>query len=200
MSFDELQNAWQSQEPGKRVTLNLDLVLKEVARNQSHFAWSIFWRDVREVSVAWLMTGVFVYTGLRDQCWAWYVCAFTVFAVGLFLLVDRLAQKWKQSAPTDPLKACFERALAQVNHQIWLLENMLWWYLLPPGIGIATVFGYFLWDLRDTWPIGTMVLGGVAVFVGLIFWGVYRLNQYAVRKELLPRRQELEALLKALTE
>jgi len=36
------------------------------------------------------------------------------------------------------------------------------------------------------------------VFCVLLFWGVYLLNQRAVRKELNPRKEELEQLLNSL--
>ena len=36
------------------------------------------------------------------------------------------------------------------------------------------------------------------VVCGLVYWGVYWLNQFAVRKHLEPRRQELEMLLSSL--
>ncbi len=44
-----------------------------------------------------------------------------------------------------------------------------------------------------------MMVGVIsALFVALVYWGIYRLNQYAVRKSLEPRRQELETLLAGL--
>jgi len=36
------------------------------------------------------------------------------------------------------------------------------------------------------------------LFVAVVFWGVYRLNQYGVRKALIPRREELEAMRKSI--
>ena len=38
---------------------------------------------------------------------------------------------------------------------------------------------------------------GLLVFP-LLYWGLYRLNQFVVRKSLEPRRQELETLLTSL--
>ncbi len=101
-----------------------------------------------------------------------------------------------------------KRSIDQSNHQIWLLRNIFWWYLLPPGIGMAVVLSYVLYlVLQDgllsrahVWEV--LYLTGVAVLVALTFWGVYLLNQRAVRNELLPRKQELEELLEtyALTD
>ena len=43
-----------------------------------------------------------------------------------------------------------------------------------------------------------LVWAAFALFVVLVYWGIYGLNQYAVRKNLEPRRQELESLLAGL--
>jgi hypothetical protein len=43
-----------------------------------------------------------------------------------------------------------------------------------------------------------LAVAGVVVIGVIIFAGVYRLNQNAVRTELVPRRLELEALLMSL--
>jgi hypothetical protein len=43
-----------------------------------------------------------------------------------------------------------------------------------------------------------MIAGVVALFVTLLYWGIYWLNQFAVRKSLEPRRQELKTLLTSL--
>ena len=56
MNFEALQKTWQSQDASAKVTINADVLLKEVRRNQRHFWATIFWRDVREVGVAFLLT------------------------------------------------------------------------------------------------------------------------------------------------
>ena len=55
MNFDDMQKAWQSQDPGAKMTIDVDALLKEVRRNHQQFAATIFLRDVREVSVCALM-------------------------------------------------------------------------------------------------------------------------------------------------
>ncbi len=45
--------------PARKVTINADVLLNEVRRNQQNFRRMIFWRDVREVGVAALLVPVF---------------------------------------------------------------------------------------------------------------------------------------------
>src|SRR5271165_6454774 len=98
MNFEELQKAWQSQGPGTNVLINADGLLKEVRRNQQQFRMTIFWRDVREVGVAFLLTVFFLYQGMRHHDWTDAVLALACFGVGTFMVVDRLLQRSKQPA------------------------------------------------------------------------------------------------------
>jgi hypothetical protein len=126
------------------------------------------------------------------------VVAIMCLYVAGFFIIDRRLQKKKEPRHTDPLLACIESSLMQVNHQIWLLRNILWWYLLPPGIGIALFFFAVNWQLFKVLPAKLVLPGCLfsTLFVAFVFWGVYRLNQSGVRKELIPRKEELEAMLK----
>jgi thiosulfate reductase cytochrome b subunit len=88
--------------------------------------------------------------------------------------------------------------LIQVKHQIWLLRNVFWWYLLPFQVGIGALICSVSWQARLAGLTVIMGLAGFALVCGLLGWGVYRLNQSAVRTTLEPRRQELETLLSSL--
>ena len=52
MNPDDFKQAWQAQSSQTRLTIDAELLLKEVRRNQQHFTAMIFWRDVREVGIA----------------------------------------------------------------------------------------------------------------------------------------------------
>jgi hypothetical protein len=196
MNFDDFQKAWQAQDAAAKVTINADALLKEVQRNRRSFGATIFWRDAREVAACLGMTVLFLTWGIRQREWSLDFLALCCLEVGVFFLVDRVIQQRKRPMKNDSLQHCLEESLREVRHQIWLLKNIFWWYLLPILVGIGAVVGSKLWHQRDH-ALATLV-GWAAfyiVFYGLIYWGVYWLNQYAVGKHLEPRRQELEALL-----
>ena len=199
MNFEDLQKAWQSQDAGAKVTIHADVLLKEVQRNQQQFRATIFWRDVREVGSCALMTLFFLGWGIRWQWWSLYLLSFCCLGVGAFFLVDRWYQRKQQPATNDSIRACVEASLIQVNHQIWLLKNVFWWYLLPILIGLGAVSASTLWHKQQA-GLATMIgLGAFyVIFYGLVYWWVYWVNQRAVRKSLEPRRQELETLLSSL--
>jgi hypothetical protein len=197
VGFDELQRTWQSQASGLQLTIDADMLLKEVRRNQRDFEATVFWRDVREVGVAIPTGAFFISLGITLCEWEWFLLALSMLWLAGFLVVDHMRQKRKTPVLREPLTACMESSLAQVNHQVRLLKNVLWWYLLPPGISFAVVLCSFAWELRHVWWLSLMFLALVGLGA-VFFWFAYWLNQRCVRKELLPRRQELEALLDSL--
>jgi CubicO group peptidase (beta-lactamase class C family) len=197
MNFETMQKAWQSQDAAAKVTINADVLLKEVRRNQQCFRRTIFWRDVREVSVAAVLVPIFIAGGLKVS-WVLYLCALGCFVVGAYFVIDRRRQKKTTPDLHGSLKDCAATSLAEVSHQIWLLKNVLWWYLLPIFVPIMLFFGWVTWQLPV--PITTKILRLLphTSFVVLLYAGIYWLNQFAVKKNLEPRRQELEKLLAGL--
>ena len=137
MNFEELQKAWQSQGPAPRLALHADLVLREVEHNRKHFVRMIFWRDVREVVVAIAVAPIFFKIGLQCRQWVWFVPGLAALCVVSYLVGDRWVRRKLKPAATDPLGACIQASLMQVNHQIWLSKNVFWWALLPLGLSLG---------------------------------------------------------------
>jgi hypothetical protein len=194
MSLDDLQNTWQSQREA-RLRVEPELLLQELRRNQRNFKAVIFWRDFREVFVAAVMTVFFAWIGLRGDGWPWVFLGGTCLWVGGYFLVDRFRRRGRAAQYGDSLLGCVEASLADVEHQIWLLKNVFWWYLLPLAIGMVVVLVSMTITIQDMpaamrWAI-FLPMG---LFCALVFAGVYWINQVAVRKELEPRRQELLAV------
>jgi hypothetical protein len=171
------------------------LLLEEVQRNHRKLATTILWRDVREVGMAVLMVPLWFYLGVKLSLpWTWYLTVPALVWIAGFMLADRLRHKRQHPEPSEPLRQRVEGSLAQVEHQIWLLRNIFWWYLLPLALSMLAFLGQVAWGARS----GGWLAALVAAVVVIVFTGVYWLNQYAVRSALEPRRQELEALLTSL--
>jgi CubicO group peptidase (beta-lactamase class C family) len=199
MDPDSYQKAWHSQTSQTRVTVAADLLLKEVQRSQRNFRATIFHRDFREVALGILMLPLWFYLGHRLSLpWTWYLGIPALTWVILFFLVDRLRHKQKCIGPDETLLESVKESLSQVEHQIWLLRNIFWWYLLPCTIAILAFFVQNAWSKNTGfWPIALALLPFV-LFLLVLYGFLYYLNQRAVRRDLEPRREELLKLLATL--
>lgn len=200
MTFEEIQSQWKSQ-PALEIPTDSSQ-LQVVQEQQRKLQSTIFWRDFREVGVAFAMAAVMIPVGLRRMDWELLLMGACVTFVGVFMLVDRWRQRRRRPAHDGTLRACAEASLAEVEHQIWLLRNIFWWYLLPcliGGLGITLPVALRDWNtLPAARHIMTPIAVAVCLFFGAVCWGGYRLNQVAVRDSLEPRRRELLSILEQM--
>lgn len=193
MLLDELQQTWQSQ-PAPTLRIDADMLLSQVRRNQRSLKSTLFWRDFREVVIAVAMIPFFA-NAAREQGWHWLSFCLACAWMAGYILVDRWRRRKKKPASDHALARCVDESLDEVEHQIWLLKNIAWWYLLPGILAALFTFTYMFVTISGL-RFG-LLLGMGAFFA--VYAGVYWLNQYAVRTELEPRRQELLAIRESLT-
>src|SRR3954452_11689329 len=97
---DKYQQAWQAQSSQTHVTIDAELLLKEVQRNQRDFGATIFRRDFLEVGVGLLLLGYWFYKGLTTSLpWTWWLTVPAIIWVVGFFLVDR---RRHPQTPSDP--------------------------------------------------------------------------------------------------
>ena len=194
MNFEELQQNWQEQDSGKQISVDQDALHKLVQRERRSFDSTIFRRDSIEIAVGLALLPIWIWMGVRsDLPWTWYLIIPGILFVVGFLIRDRIRQRQNQSQPGDSVRKSTERALRQVEHQIRLLRNVFWWYLLPISLPMAIFFVHIAILDRSWWE-----LANKSIFVILLYWGIYELNQRVVRKDLAPRAEELRSFLDSL--
>lgn len=179
---------------GRRLVFDEDVILRQVVRGQSDLRGMLFWRDAREIGVAIILVGVFIgFYFAPGNLWSWLLVAASCAWVAGFMLVDRIRHRKRWPHREDTIKACAESTLAEITHQIWLLKNVFWWYLLPPLVAMEVVVAHIAILVREL----SAFFQCQPVLLGIMI-GVYYLNRWAVRAYLEPRRQEMEALLRNL--
>ena len=200
MNFDDLQKAWQAEGEHERLAVDPKL-LGEVQERHRCLVKTIFWRDVREIGVALILVPVWIMMGIyMPSPWTWYLCVPALLWIAGFMFFDRRRQRRREASAGPTVREQIESSLAQVNHQIWLLRNIFWWYLLPPGLALIIFFGHSAWEREQRGETALATTAGAAAATALVYWVIYLLNQYAVRKDLEPRQKELQALLTNLTD
>ena len=198
MSFDELQQKWQSQDHGTLINFDAGLLLNEVRDKQRALQAAVFRRDCVEIGVGLLLASFLGYRAIFRSEWEWAAGVLGCLFVVTFMIVDRWIQRQRRPACDSSLNSFIGHSLAQVNHQIWLLRNIFWWYLAPLGIGLLAFFASVSWKHPDFGLNQKIVLAVASLVCLLVSWGVYCLNQIAVKRSFIPRREELETLLASL--
>lgn len=201
MDPDNYQQAWQADKALLNVTIDAERLQQEVQSSQKAFQSMIFWRDFREISIAAVMVPGWIGMGIALSLpWTWYLTVLALLWVIGFMLMDRKRHPQTPIESGEPLLHCVQISLTQLEHQIWLLRNVFWWYLLPFSISLMAFFIQTAWDMSITYfefPIVVFFFGGILLY---FYRGIYLLNQLAIRKQLEPRRQELLSLLVSLSD
>lgn len=196
MNLEHYKEVWQSEASDVRITFDTEKIEKAVRQSQTAFQDMIFWRDVREVGVSLLMIPLWIVLGVTLKMpWSWYLTVPACLWIAGFMLVDRRLHPKGSSDAGEPLVFYARKSLADVEHQIWLLRNVFWWYLLPFSISLLAFFVHVGWDTTGHW-IGAILVGGVmGTIVYKMYQAVDRLNQKAVVEQLEPRRDRITRLI-----
>ena len=100
MNPDELKdawNAWKAQTLPRRLTVDAELLLKEVQRNQKAFSTILFWRDLREIRCGLVMVPVLFFIGWAIKLpWTFYLMVPAIlWIVGFILVFERFLNHCK---------------------------------------------------------------------------------------------------------
>lgn len=194
MTSEELSSCWRSQKMD--TPLSVDDQLLQARKRAARFKRTVLWRDVREVVASILVATVFIYCAIFQPPLAAagsYFVAVISLGVGCFFLVDRLKERMKHRDTGEEPLAELAIALDAVEHQIWLLERVSWWYLGPLAVGLG------VWSITIAFsaPIPVwMPLLLAWLIVGLVFYVIRRLNRSAVTNSLIPERDSVKQLMK----
>ena len=199
MSFDELQARWQAHDHEGQLNIDSDALLEEVRRNQRDFETRMWRRDLVEVTAAVLVTFVFGTLAVLMDQWSLVLGAAGSLIVGIFLVFDRLKQRRQRTTVADSLPSAIDASIDQVQHQIWLLRNILWWYLMPLVPGPVAILVSTSRQSLGNGLAEQLVIAFVGLICLLAFWCVYWLNQREIARNLEPRRMELEELRASLS-
>ena len=201
MTPEDMKHVWETQTTGIQLTINAEQLEVETRRFQKQFTTLLFWRDIREIGIALLLIPLWLYLGQKFGLpWTWYLMVPTLVWIAGYMYADRLRNKPSASKPGESLRGCLESTLAQIENQIRLLQSVLWWCLIPVAIPMLAFFGHIAW-LSGSMDSFTILFLVVSVLIaGAVLFAVQGLNQYVVRTDLKPRRDELKSQLLSIQE
>jgi hypothetical protein len=199
MNDDELKKLWQ-QQPLREPAPSASQLISAIQKQTSQLRRILGARDIGElVACAFVMIvfGCFAFFLHAHQPISrlgdWIIIASTIFIAWKLIHTRR-------TTPSAPAGATIVESLrAELNSvraQSRLLGSVLWWYLLPSFVGLLVMTWGGL-PIND--PVTLLVMIPANIIVTLFFIAVdvfiYRLNQRARAKQLLPLEAQLESLL-----
>jgi CubicO group peptidase (beta-lactamase class C family) len=189
MHDDALKQLWQEQRFDASPAFPDEKQIAAMKRKTKKLDRTIFWRDCRE-SLAAIFVAIFfgsvffTVSALMPRIGCVILVLASVFICWYPIHKKRRVAKAMPDAPVTEALQC---ELQKVEVQIRLLRSVLWWYLLPLGVGVLVFYVGIQRSLSAN--IGFfLVLTAVYAF---IYW----LNQHAVEKQLLPLKREIEGFL-----
>ncbi len=199
--FDELARLWREQELDAD-NWNSEEILMNVKRKSEQFDRKIRRRDAVEAAAGAIVIGVFAWVswqipGIVPKLGALVASGCVGFALWKMFRVQRRNRGTRQDLA---LTARLQQEISRVDDQIQLLRNVVSWYVLPLAAGGTVWSTTATVPVAETSPalaaasIGVTLVGSVVIF-SLVGYVVWKLNQRAVERELIPYRDELRSLL-----
>lgn len=194
MTFDDLQQQWQqSNESATNQSADTDSVVRTVRRVEKSKS-TLFRRDLGETIAAVVLVylfgkDLFIFKNLMVSAGNLIMVCGMVFII---YKLHRTRWVWGSSRLDLTVREFCSLELQRVEKQIELLRNVGFWYLAPCFVGVNFVFAGHCDSLFESLAY--------FLFVLLLYWYIYALNQWAVDKQFVPLQRELQATLSELEE
>jgi hypothetical protein len=181
MNASELEHLWQRQQPIEPSPENIVQIAATVDAVDRKFRRKIFRRDLIEIGAALVVAAFF---GLVGQTWLRWLAVTSVLFVAGWLIRSRIIVRPGREIPSVTER--LQQMIRETEMQIELLRSVLWWYFLPCAVA---VFAMLLDSSPRNFSSSQLLIYGGAT--GALYIVGYWLNQRAVRKKLVPRRENL---------
>ena len=189
MNASELEHLWQKQQPLEPSTENIARIAATVDALDRKFQRKIWWRDLREIGAAITVATFF---GLVGHTWLRWIAVASVLFVAAWIFRSRILVRPGRETPNVIER--LQQMICETEMQIGMLRSVLWWYLLPCAVAMFAI-GLDSPPRKFNSPSLVIFCGAV----GVLYVAVYWLNQRAVRKKLMPRRENLRHALAELS-
>lgn len=196
MTLEQAEALWRKTRPAPHGNGEL---LRQVRRAARQFRVKILVRDLAELVATLFVVGTFVYKAMLPGApRSAYLTAACLAGLPIVFLGIHRWLKHESRRSSDTMRAHVEQTLRAVQNQQWLLQRVLWWYLMPLAASVAIYMTATLMTAPGAFAgkLITLIVGVlVCAAVGVIVW---RLNQLALRTRFEPFAQHLRELAESL--
>ena len=192
MDENELKLLWSLSSTTQSVTIDEGQLLQSISKQVAMMERKVRKRDFREISVAVVMMFFFSGVLLRIPAVIGKVGA-TIIVLNCMVVIYKLLRARVKITTDNTQNALtyLDSSLKGIQKQIKLLNTVLWWYILPFGIGVLCVY------CSSGHSPQNKVIYSLAVVMICSF--TYYLNRRAVTRNLRPLEEQLKKLIKDLT-
>jgi CubicO group peptidase (beta-lactamase class C family) len=193
MNDDELKKLWQ-QQPLRDPAVSAAQLVSAMQSKTTQLRRTLLARDVRELLACVIVGVIFAIYFFTNRAPIARLGALITVAGSIFIAWKILhARRTSPAAKPDATVVESLRAeLHSVRTQSQLLRSVLWWYLLPLAVGTLV----FVWGMPfDNLVFDLVFKIGFTLVTLALDVRIYRLNQRARSKQLLPVEAQLQSLL-----
>lgn len=194
MFESELKRIWHSASPTEQLKFEKSKLLLQLKHGFEKKENDIRQRDLREIIVALALIPFFIFLVINtDSLW---IGAGAVVLIGFCFNVVYQLRAVKKKKRSINLSSNLKEQLANtrdyLNDERKLLDNVLYWYLLPPAVGILLVV---IGSSENIWTSAVYLI----VVVVLYTW-IYNNNKRAVKSDYDPLIKKLNQSIEELEE
>tara|TARA_R110002126_G_scaffold19675_6_gene73894 strand:+ start:2236 stop:2817 length:582 start_codon:yes stop_codon:yes gene_type:complete len=174
------------------IRIETEQLIKELQQGSIYLEKKITFRDFTEISVALLLIILFGITA--------FLIPFLLSKIGSMIIIlscvliifrfKNLKDKFTPVTLSDTHTVYLKKTRYYLKEQIKFLDNVIYWYIIPPTSGIILFFAGFGVDTFQFY-----LLSGITFCLG---FRVYILNKYVVKKELIPRLHSINSMIEEL--
>ncbi|HEY5745521.1 MAG TPA: hypothetical protein VIU12_05575 [Chryseolinea sp.] len=193
MMEDELIKIWQSSPNQERVKFEKSRLMMEVQSTLDDLHKKIKYRDAMEQIAVIVGIPIFAYYAYHIPFVLTKIASVLIIFWGIFVIIQiRRAKRYKPSAFTETYLEYLYKTREYLKIQKQLLDSVLYWYILPA----MTLIFLFILGPGIAGRLPKIVKMGVINVA--IAAATYFLNKSAVKKQLIPRLEKIDALIKVM--
>ncbi|MEP1489011.1 MAG: hypothetical protein ABJK28_11335 [Algibacter sp.] len=194
MIEEELISIWQSSNDMERAKFEKARLIIDLKSSLNRIEKLINFRDSSEIIAAFIVIPIFTYFAFTIPFILTKIGSIWIVIWVIYVVVKLLkSRKNKPSAFTENYFDYLQKTRNYLLIQKKISDSMFYWYILPFLIGMLL----FVIGIKGV-PMHRLIL----TFLGMIGLGffIHFLNKRGVKKEIIPRLNKIDELLKIMKE
>lgn len=198
MIEDELIVLWQSSPKHEQIKFEKSRLMLEVQSSLDRFDKAVNRRDYIEIGAAiFVAIPLFAYQIYHQSNYVAKLGALWIVMYCFYVIYKLLVAKKSKPEESDSYINYLKQSKTYLERQRNLLENIIYWYILPSLPGVVIMVTGMLELYRKSWQeiIGIKHLWILSLLIVVTTISAYVINKRAVKRQINPRIKKLDELI-----